>query len=267
MLLPVFVVIGVLYFLRVNLLVWALAWWLGCYFLITHLLKIPAPVSVVKIYMSFISLGIAAFVISDRGRWESFKKPLLRLANEKKFMPLLILLVLAGPSLAAFKVYHSMSQPIEAPSFGRTIHPAPPDEITFKGKQIDLVKSRNPFRELEVKDPEAFKQHVESGRKIYFQNCFYCHGDALNGKGMFVHGLNPLPTNFTDPGTIPMLQESFLFWRIAKGGPGLPEEGGPWMSAMPAWENFLEEDQIWDVILFLYDHTGRKPRAAEAEHG
>ena len=84
----------------------------------------------------------------------------------------------------------------------------------------------------------------------------------MAGDGMYAHGLNPIPTNFTDPGTIPQLQESFLFWRIAKGGPGLPGEGGPWDSAMPAWEKFLTEEEIWDVILFLYDHTGFRPRAA-----
>ncbi len=83
---------------------------------------------------------------------------------------------------------------------------------------------------------------------------------------MYAHGLNPIPTNFTDPGTIAQLQESFLFWRIAKGGPGLPAEGGPWDSAMPAWEKFLKEEEIWEVILFLYDHTGQRPRASGAEH-
>ena len=65
---------------------------------------------------------------------------------------------------------------------------------------------------------------------------------------MYAHGLNPIPTNFTDAGRAsPQLQETFLFWRIAKGGPGLPEEGGPWDSAMPAWEKFLTEEEMWDV--------------------
>jgi hypothetical protein len=80
---------------------------------------------------------------------------------------------------------------------------------------------------------------------------------------MFVHGLNPIPTNFTDKGTIAQLQETFLFWRIAKGGPGLPAEGGPWDSAMPAWEKILNEQEMWEVVLFLYDHTAQRPRAAE----
>ena len=57
-----------------------------------------------------------------------------------------------------------------------------------------------------------------------------------------------------------------MFWRIAKGAPGLPDESGPWDSSMPAWEKFLSEEQIWDVILYLYEHTGYKPRAEEEHH-
>ena len=32
---------------------------------------------------------------------------------------------------------------------------------------------------------------------------------------------------------------------------------------MPAWENLLKEEEIWEAILFLYDFTGQKPRARE----
>jgi hypothetical protein len=35
---------------------------------------------------------------------------------------------------------------------------------------------------------------------------------------------------------------------------------------MPAWEQFLTEEEIWDVILFLYEHTGLEPRAVEELH-
>ena len=106
--------------------------------------------------------------------------------------------------------------------------------------------------EMARSNPAAFRQRVANGRRVYYENCFFCHGDLMQGEGMFAHALNPIPTNFQDTGTIPQLQESFLFWRIAKGGPGMPEEGGPWLSAMPAWEQFLTEEEIWDVILFLY---------------
>jgi mono/diheme cytochrome c family protein len=170
------------------------------------------------------------------------------------------------PVLAAAGAWFGSQEKLEAPAFGRTVHPAPPDTIPFGDKTIDLTRGHNPFRELETKDPAAFRAHVENGRKTYYRNCHFCHGDAMAGDGMYAHGLNPIPTNFTDSGTIAQLQENFLFWRIAKGGPGLPAEGGPWDSAMPAWEKFLKEEEIWEVILFLYDHTGQRPRAAGEEH-
>ena len=34
---------------------------------------------------------------------------------------------------------------------------------------------------------------------------------------------------------------------------------------MPVWQNFLQEDEIWKVILFLYDYTGHRPRTWENE--
>ena len=45
-----------------------------------------------------------------------------------------------------------------------------------------------------------------------------------------------------------MLQESYLFWRIKKGGVGLPIEGMPWKSAMPRWEVELPDEWIWKII-------------------
>ncbi|HHZ83629.1 MAG TPA: cytochrome c, partial [Nitrospirales bacterium] len=71
---------------------------------------------------------------------------------------------------------------------------------------------------------------------------------------------NPIPANFTDPGTLAQLQETFVFWRVAKGGPGLPREGFPWASAMPPWEQHLTTEEIWKVILFEYWHTKYPPR-------
>jgi len=47
----------------------------------------------------------------------------------------------------------------------------------------------------------------------------------------------------------------------------LPREGTPWNSAMPRWEDFLTERQIWQVILFLYQQTGWKPRTWEKSEG
>lgn len=266
----VLALLAVLVFLRwrkANLLTWALFWWAGFYTAVRFGFIVPIPASVILLYMGIVTLAIAAYVSSSRERRADFVAPLLRLITEPKLKPLLVAVVVAIPALAAANVYLRMSVPIEPPLFSRTVHPAAPSEITVHDKKIDLDAADNPFRALETSNPEEFKTHVANGRATYYKNCFFCHGDDMGGNGMFVHGLNPIPTNFTDPGTIAMLRDSFLFWRISKGGPGLPEEGGPWDSAMPAWEKFLTEDEMWEVELFLYTFTGQKPRAKEeGEH-
>jgi Cytochrome C oxidase, cbb3-type, subunit III len=261
--LAVAIAFGLLRFLRANLLLWAGAWWIGIYILLRFGFTAPIPSSVITIYMGIVSIAILAYVSSSQERRSDVSGPLLRFMTDKRYTALLAATVVAIPVLAAANVYVRMNVPLEPPLFSRTVHPASPADVTVHDKRIDLDAGENPFRHLETSDPQEFRKHVENGRRVYYQNCVFCHGDNLGGNGMFVHGLDPIPTNFSDAGTIPMLRETFLFWRISKGGPGLPDEGGPWDTAMPAWEKFLKEEEMWDAILFLYDFTASRPRGKE----
>jgi mono/diheme cytochrome c family protein len=224
----------------------------GLYVLFRFGFTAPIPASVVSLYMGIVSIAILAYVTSSQERREEISRPLIRFMTEKRYTALLGATVVAIPALAAANVYVQMNVPLQPPLFSRTVHPASPSEITVHARKIDLDAGEN---------PAEFRRHVENGRQVYYRNCVFCHGDNMAGNGMFVHGLDPIPTNFND--TIAQLRETFLFWRIAKGGPGLPEEGGPWDTAMPAWEQFLKEEEMWDAILFLYDFTGQRPRARE----
>jgi cbb3-type cytochrome c oxidase subunit III len=265
--LAVAAVLVALRFRRATLLVWAVAWWVGIYVLLRFGFTAPIPSSVVSIYMGIVTLAVLAYMSSSEARREEIWRPLERFMTEKRYATLLGVTVVALPALAAANVYVKMNAPLQPPFFARTVHPASPSEITIHDKKIDLDNRENPFLPLQTSNPDEFRKHVEHGREVYYRNCVFCHGDNLSANGMFVHALDPIPTNFSDKGTIAMLRDTFLFWRIAKGGPGLPEEGGPWDTAMPAWEKFLKEDDIWDVILFLYDFTGQKPRAKEEVAG
>jgi mono/diheme cytochrome c family protein len=251
---------------RAGTFVWTLATWLSLWAFVRFGFTVPVPQSVQMLYMAIATGSIAAYVSSSPDRLRAFTAPLVRLATERRLQPLLVGVCLLLPALAAFGVYRKMNVKLEAPAFGRTIHPAPPDRISVHERSLDLVTLDNPYRPLERSDPEAFRRHLANGRRVYFENCFYCHGDAMRGDGMYARGLNPIPTNFADAGAIALFQESFLFWRIAKGGPGLPEESGPWDTAMPVWEKFLTEEEMWDVVLFLYDFSNQRPRAREEVH-
>ena len=222
----------------------------------------PAPWSVLTIYMFIVFLAVLIYVSSDVDSWRSFVRPIRATLVDPDKRVLRIALAVVIPVLLGYYAYSQAAAKPQAPPELRAVHPAPPASIQFRGKEINISGVENPLR----KDAAAFKDHVAKGADIYIRNCMYCHGDNLDGRGHFAKGFNPPPANFQDPGTIAMLQEAYLFWRIAKGGPGLPKESTPWNSVMPAWEDRLTEEQIWQVIMYLYDATGQQPRRWEASH-
>ncbi len=251
-------------FLRLPRVWWVPVWWLVSYLFLVYGIYPPLPHSIVFMFMGIITLSLLAYFSVDSQTLAAAWAGVVAFLTDRRYTVPLAMVVVALPAVAAYMAYRDATRGPNPPLFGRTVHPPPPIEIMFKGKKINLTEADNPFRSLETSQPEKFRAHVAHGRVIYFQNCVFCHGDNLDGEGLFAHGFDPLPANFSDPTTIAMLQESYLFWRIAKGGPGLPEESAPWASAMPAWEKFLSEEDIWDVILFLYDYTGYRPRAKES---
>lgn len=261
---PVLLVLVALRLLQPSMIVWLLAWWIALWVIFDFGFATPIPQSVVKLYMGIVTLALLAYVGSDPKRWRQVRDPTVRFLTEPKYLPALVVVVLAIPAALGAGIYLDATAPPRPPTFGRTIHPAPPNQITVHEEVHDLRTLENPFRGLEERNPEEFRRRVSEGRTVYYENCFYCHGDLMRGEGIFAPALNPIPTDFQDSGTIAQLQESFLFWRIAKGGVGLPEEAGPWMSAMPAWEQFLSTEEMWNVILFLYDFTEQRPRARHA---
>jgi mono/diheme cytochrome c family protein len=95
------------------------------------------------------------------------------------------------------------------------------------------------------------------------KNCAMCHGDALDGDGLFARAWQPAPANFRDSGTIAQLDENYLYWRIKEGGPGVPKGSIEYRSAMPVWDGVLTDDQIWKIIMFEYTNAGVKPAKRE----
>ena len=227
----------------------------------------PVPNSVLAEFMFIALIGILIYVSENDARWDEFKQPIqATLVDEDKRWVRNGFLVLV-PLVVGLFTFQVTRPKVEAPIQLRSIHPAPPASITFRGKTMQVAGLENPLRR-----EGNLADHVKEGRRVYYQNCLPCHGDRIDGQGHFGHGFSPTPLAFDDPGNIAQLTESFVFWRVAKGGPGLPREGGPWNSAMPVWEDFLTENEIWSVIMFLYDQSGFQPRRWEeategAPHG
>jgi mono/diheme cytochrome c family protein len=229
------------------------------------LLGQPIPASLMVMYMFFVIAGVFMVFTFTEDSTRELVAPIKALVDDPAKKNIRNVVFVVVPLLASAIVYVKMQPSIDAPLELRSIHPAPPTSVKAFGKRFDLTRLENPYRKFEKQDPEKFRELVAEGGVVYIQNCQYCHGDKLDGKGPYAQGLNPVPLNFQDVGTIAQLQESFLFWRIATGGPGLPKEATPWISSMPVWQNFLSEEETWKVILYLYDYTGRRPRSWEHE--
>ena len=119
-----------------------------------------------------------------------------------------------------------------------------PLSIEVNGKNISLQNLISPITES--------NQILVEGADIYIKNCVLCHGDLLDGKGLYSESFSPPPANFLLPQSILSKPKSYTYWRIMKGGLGLPKKYEPWNSAMPSWEDVLTEDQVWKVIHFIY---------------
>jgi DMSO reductase family type II enzyme heme b subunit len=226
------------------------------------------PRSVMIAYMIIVFAGVLLYFSSDERRWTEFKAPIVATLRDDDKSALRWTLLAVVPLLPGYAVYDAVKPSRDTPLESRQVHPAPPAAVKAYNKSFDLATLENPVRMRVLKqldgDPDTawktYREAVRAGSLVYFRNCFYCHGDLLNGKGHFARGLDPLPTDFGDVGTIAQLQESFLFWRIATGGPGLPKGGMPWNSAMPVWHEMLSEEEVWNAIIFLYDYVEQVPR-------
>jgi len=138
-----------------------------------------------------------------------------------------------------------------SPAWGFTPPPSEdvPKAFTLKGKQVALSSLHNPYKD----DPKALYQ----GGALYTKHCFFCHGDLLDGNGLFGKSFFPPPADFTRLDSILSRPQGYTFWRIMKGGQGLPEKYEPWNSAMPAWEESLSTKDVWKIITYVYETAGQ----------
>ncbi|MEE8425038.1 MAG: cytochrome c, partial [Elusimicrobiota bacterium] len=196
----------------------------------------PLPKSIVLLYLAMTVLGVIVYIsvseVQLRDMVGGFRDLFANPEAARYRTALLVLAPLWFSSVVLAKSFPELTPPLAA----RTVHPEPPSKITAYGKPFDMIKGVNPYRALKSENPERFARLVAEGKDLYYRNCFFCHGDNLEGKGQFAEGFNPRPANFQDVGTIAMLQESYVYWRVLKGGPGMPAAGQPWSSAMPVWE-------------------------------
>ena len=102
---------------------------------------------------------------------------------------------------------------------------------------------------------------LAEGQQIYANNCAACHGETGGGNGVFAGQLAAkgqasnqtmsgslemsmqTPANFSDPQRLLGASPALLQGKILRGGMG---------TGMPMWGSIFTDEQIWNVIAYLY---------------
>ena len=94
-------------------------------------------------------------------------------------------------------------------------------------------------------------QNLEDGMKIYTMNCALCHGGLDRRPAQLANNFYPPPPNLiSDPPDDP---EWHTFYTIRTGIR---------YTGMPAWDNVLNEQDIWKLTSFL-SHMDKLPPAVQ----
>ncbi len=248
-----------------RIFLWTAAALLGVYLGLRYLIpwlavwvgasQAPAPVPrfALAIYMVCAAVGALVYLSSDEQRWHLFLGPVVRLfvlhpgTGQRQRLFVLALL----PLLAGWVAWRMVRPHSGTAAALRIQHPTLPSQY---------AERENPLQGLPEEERRAA---VREGTVLFQKNCRPCHGTKAAGAGPLARGQRLRPIDFTDPGTITTVVEPYVFWRIEEGALGLPAIATPWNSAMPAWQDELEEDDIWRIIMAEYAIAGTEPRKPE----
>ncbi|MDH5751013.1 MAG: cytochrome c [Deltaproteobacteria bacterium] len=243
----------------------------------TDMLHMPA--AALAMYRALIFTGLFIYISSSADRRKAFMEPLVRFFGdtENKTLATMRMGVLVALPLVVGAGYFSDGIPrLISPAGVRIQHPTMPGSYegllspfrNVSEKQVQDFQSRKAEEGQPIAGPEdarkaLVEKHTREGASLYAINCRPCHGMQANGEGPMARGFRLKPANFRDPGLLPTIVESYAFWRVSKGGPGLSSAATPWDSAMPIWELNLTEEERWKVLLGEYFISGVNPREPE----
>ncbi len=221
----------------------------------------PAPASVVFEYLMIVFVGMLLYVSADESAGATFKEPIhALLVRPEQRKPARRA---AGADPGAGRLDHVRSRaPVRIRAAFAALDPpgAARIQITFHGKTMTLAGLTNPLRS---NDAAAMQQHYEDGKKIYYHNCLPCHGDASRRHGSLRARLQP------HPGELPGQRHHraahrelrVLAHRQGRRRPAARRHTLEFRDARMG--RLPEENEIWSVIIFLYQQTGWSPRTWE----
>jgi mono/diheme cytochrome c family protein len=127
-----------------------------------------------------------------------------------------------------------------------TVKDSPPLRWVFITTREASIKRH--ARDIQAPGPSGPEQ-VESGFRLYRQECAMCHTPPGRQATMMAKGLNPKAPALAD---LIDMTDAEVFWVI---------KNGIRFTGMPAWVSSENDQKIWDVVAFL--RTSPKMKAAD----
>ncbi|MBI5943613.1 MAG: c-type cytochrome [Chloroflexi bacterium] len=237
------------------------------------------PGKVTDITLTFDKPGIYTFFCT---RWCGLNHWRMRGTIEVSGSPL-------DPEPASVPLYVSLDLDIDAPHDSSIIPNQKPSAVS--GQQLatqlpitsyqspDYYRSHSPYQvftdlsdtsltESQKWDAVAYlwqsnttPESLANGKELYAQNCAACHSENGAGDGVFADDLAEAgeasmqtmegamdmvmqsPVDFTDPRRMLGASPALLQGKILRGGMG---------TGMPMWGVIFTEEQIWDLIAYIY---------------
>lgn len=99
------------------------------------------------------------------------------------------------------------------------------------------------------------------GKQWYYVYCINCHGWLLNGDGPAAAEISPKPRVLTD-GNYMNRKSNLQLFKVIKGGGEAVDLSG----SMPSWGNYLQDQDIWNVVAWLRAMADVKPPKSVEEY-
>jgi len=193
----------------------------------------------------------------------------------------------SDPETASIPLYVTLGLDLDAPHDAPAVPNARPSAINGQqfaadllvDRSVDYYRAKSPYQVFDdlsstsLTDPQRWDvvasiwesnttaERLANGQKLYSQNCAACHGENGAGDGVFADDLAAAgessmqtmtgaddrmmqtPVDFTNPERMLGASPALLQGKILRGGMG---------TGMPMWGSIFTEEQIWDLIAYIY---------------
>ena len=193
----------------------------------------------------------------------------------------------SDPEPASVPLYVTLGLDLDAPHDASAVPNARPSAINGQqfaadlsvDRSVDYYRAKSPYQVFDdlsstsltkpqrwdvvasIWESNTTAERLANGQKLYSQNCAACHGENGAGDGVFADDLAAAgessmqtmtgademrmqtPVDFTNPVRMLGASPALLQGKILRGGMG---------TGMPMWGSIFTEEQIWDLIAYIY---------------